>query len=457
MGAWIQPRAAAQQARVAREALDRSLTRREDHRPRHKPAHPFCPSRNRHMTRVASIGECMIELSPAADGLLSRGFGGDTLNTAVYLARLGVAVDYVTALGDDPWSEEMLAAWRAEGVGTGLVVRVPGKLPGLYLIDTDADGQRRFYYWRDSAPARLLFDLPQTPEIAAALARYDLVYLSGVTLSLYGEAGRARLLDALDMVRARGGRIAFDTNFRTRGWPDREIAKAAFRAALARADIVLASTEDLELLFGADGAERAAHPRSACRGRAQAGAAGGSHLPGRRRRDRCRRARAQRRRHHGRRRQLRRRLSRRAPCRRPAGRGGAIGPSPRRRRRAPSRRDHPALGHAGRNHAEPGGPPMTVAASGVAETRRKHLRGHPARRAGDPRHHHRARPRRRAARARTRCRRPQGARDHAAHRPPPPPPPSPSSRRCRRRWSASARCSARTTSSPRARSRPASR
>ena len=53
------------------------------------------------MTRVASIGECMIELSPAADGLLSRGFGGDTLNTAVYLARLGVAVDYVTALGDD--------------------------------------------------------------------------------------------------------------------------------------------------------------------------------------------------------------------------------------------------------------------------------------------------------------------------------------------------------------------
>ncbi len=205
------------------------------------------------MTRVASIGECMIELSPAAGGLLSRSFGGDTLNTAVYLARLGVAVDYVTALGDDPWSEEMLTAWRAEGVGTGLVVRVPGRLPGLYLISTDADGQRRFYYWRDSAPARLLFDRPQTPEIVAALARYELVYLSGVTLSLYGEVGRGRLLDALDMVRTRGGRIAFDTNFRTRGWPDPAIAKTAYRAALKRADIVLASTEDLELLFGRDG------------------------------------------------------------------------------------------------------------------------------------------------------------------------------------------------------------
>ncbi len=195
----------------------------------------------------------MIELSAAAGGLLSRAWGGDTLNTAVYLARLGVAVDYVTALGDDPWSEEMLRAWEAESVGTGLVVRVPGRLPGLYLISTDAVGQRRFDYWRDSAPARLLFDLPQTEAIVAALGSYDVIYLSGVSLSLYGEAGRKRLFAALDGARAKGARVAFDTNFRTRGWPDRALGRAAFRAALRRADIVFASTEDLEQLFGEEG------------------------------------------------------------------------------------------------------------------------------------------------------------------------------------------------------------
>ena len=56
------------------------------------------------MSKVACIGECMIELKQAQGteaGLFSRGYGGDTLNTAVYLARLGVGVDYVTALGDD--------------------------------------------------------------------------------------------------------------------------------------------------------------------------------------------------------------------------------------------------------------------------------------------------------------------------------------------------------------------
>jgi 2-dehydro-3-deoxygluconokinase len=201
------------------------------------------------MTRVAAIGECMIELSQAGGGLLARGWGGDTLNTAVYLARLGVAVDYVTALGDDPWSDEMVEAWRTEGVGTGLVVRVPGRVPGLYLISTDGQGQRRFHYWRDSAPARLLFELPQTDGVVAALVGYDVIYVSGISLSLYGEAGRARLLSALDAARARGRRVVFDTNFRSRLWPDRTLARAAYRAALQRADAIMASTEDLAQLF----------------------------------------------------------------------------------------------------------------------------------------------------------------------------------------------------------------
>ena len=51
---------------------------------------------------------------------------------AVYLARLGANVDYVTALGDDGWSDEMVAAWRDAGVGTGLVLRLPGRLPGSW-------------------------------------------------------------------------------------------------------------------------------------------------------------------------------------------------------------------------------------------------------------------------------------------------------------------------------------
>lgn len=200
--------------------------------------------------RVACLGECMIELRERPDGLLSRGFGGDTLNTAVYLARLGVAVDYVTALGDDAHSDAMLQAWGAESVGTELVLRLPGRVPGLYLIQTDARGERRFSYWRGEAPVRQLFDVAETPRIEAGLAAAGLVYLSGITLSLFQGSARERLFAALANARAAGARIAFDTNFRPRGWPDREEACAVYRRMLGLSDLVLAGVEDFALMQG---------------------------------------------------------------------------------------------------------------------------------------------------------------------------------------------------------------
>jgi 2-dehydro-3-deoxygluconokinase len=208
------------------------------------------------MTRVASIGECMVELRQVPGGLFSRGFGGDTLNTAVYLSRLGTATDYITALGDDSLSEAMIAGWEAEGVGTLRVARLKGKLPGIYMIETDARGERKFFHWRESAAARRLMDLPETDAILQSLGGYDLVYLSAITLSIYDDAGRTRLLDGLRAARDRGARVAFDTNFRARGWPDLDVARTVYGRAFAAADIVLASTEDLTPLFPGESADR---------------------------------------------------------------------------------------------------------------------------------------------------------------------------------------------------------
>ena len=205
------------------------------------------------MTRVACIGECMIEMKQAqgaqGGGLFARGYGGDTLNTAVYLARLGVDVDYLTALGDDALSDEMIAGWNAEGVGIRRVVRLSGKLPGLYLIQTDERGERRFFHWRENSAARMLMDLPDTEDILNSLPTYDIVYLSAITLSLYTEHGRGRLMAALKRARLLGTRFAFDTNFRARSWPDLNVARRVFSAAFEEADIVLASTEDLLPLY----------------------------------------------------------------------------------------------------------------------------------------------------------------------------------------------------------------
>jgi 2-dehydro-3-deoxygluconokinase len=201
--------------------------------------------------KVASIGECMIEFSQTPGGAFQRGFGGDTLNTALYLSRLGIDASYVTALGDDALSETMLAGWQSEGIRTDLVLRVAGRLPGLYMIERDARGERNFLYWRDRAPAREFFDRADAA-LLDRLAQFDWLYLSGISLSLYGDSGRARLRELLAATKRNGGKIAFDGNYRPRGWADRATARLAFEEILPLIDLAMPTFEDEQALFGDD-------------------------------------------------------------------------------------------------------------------------------------------------------------------------------------------------------------
>jgi 2-dehydro-3-deoxygluconokinase len=204
--------------------------------------------------KIAAIGECMIELSAGPNSSMALRYGGDTLNTAVYLARLsansGPAVDYLTALGDDPYSDEMEAFWQREGLGTGLVARLPGRLPGLYTIRTDQAGERSFHYWRGASAAREMLAGAHGERLLAALAGYQMIYLSGITLSILTAEHRERLLDALDRARAAGARIAFDSNYRPRGWPDSQTARDAMDEMYRRCHIALPGLADECALHG---------------------------------------------------------------------------------------------------------------------------------------------------------------------------------------------------------------
>jgi 2-dehydro-3-deoxygluconokinase len=52
------------------------------------------------------------------------------------------------------------------------------------------------------------------------LAGFELIYLSGITLAVLDPAARADLRHFLAAHRARGGSVAFDSNYRPRLWPD---------------------------------------------------------------------------------------------------------------------------------------------------------------------------------------------------------------------------------------------
>ena len=202
--------------------------------------------------KISIIGECMIELSGKPFSVQSQHFGGDTLNTAVYLSRLlpSLAPRFVTALGADNYSKLMLSAWEKEGVDTSLALVTPDKLPGMYAIEIDDNGERSFHYWRNDSAARYLCEHDHFRAAIDSLKEVDLVYLSGISLAILPDSGKAKLLNALQQLRSAGVKIAVDSNYRPRLWRNATDACEWLGKLYQLSDIALVTAEDEDLLLG---------------------------------------------------------------------------------------------------------------------------------------------------------------------------------------------------------------
>jgi len=204
--------------------------------------------------RAVCIGECMAELRQADRGLYALGFAGDAYNAAVYLKRSApqVHVNFLTATGESTLSRAMRERFAAEGVGDALAFIAKDREIGLYMIELDAAGERRFHYWRSASAARCWLQLLMQNGGAARLAGTDLVCLSGVSLAILpDDAARAAAIELLGSLKDRVGKIAFDANLRPALWRNLDAARAAIAPMIRIADVFRASAEDAALLTGA--------------------------------------------------------------------------------------------------------------------------------------------------------------------------------------------------------------
>src|SRR5271168_4994147 len=227
--------------------------------------------------RVICIGECLVELRAVGPDSFARSYAGDVYNTAVYLKRslpdavvqfltatgaIGLTAPWATAWrvikfadgpflagkGDDAMSRAMRTAWRVHEIDDALAFTVLGGSPGLYLIETDALGERQFQYWRTNSAARHWLAMLQGHG-ESILWGADIVYLSGIALAILSPADRTRAIELMGRLRSRVGRIAFDPNMRLALWRTPQAAAAIMGAAMSACDIALPSTEDLKSLF----------------------------------------------------------------------------------------------------------------------------------------------------------------------------------------------------------------
>tara|TARA_B100000700_G_scaffold284239_1_gene337305 strand:+ start:527 stop:1372 length:846 start_codon:yes stop_codon:yes gene_type:complete len=186
----------------------------------------------------------MIELRREKNSMLSTGFSGDTSNAMIYLQRCNrmIQTSYLSALGDDYYSKQIIDQWKREGVSTDQVSIIKDELPGIVLIENDIDGERRFFYWRKTSAFVLLMEkLPEN----FAWPKTEYIYLSGITIAATPEKHRMKLQDFVLEQKACGTKIVFDPNFRPLLW-DAKTAIKEMMPYITSANWFLASEEDLE-------------------------------------------------------------------------------------------------------------------------------------------------------------------------------------------------------------------
>ena len=206
---------------------------------------------------LVAIGEVMLELSGGGKDAIGKqlplGVAGDTFNTVVYASRKGCKSSYFTHLGDDVYSEQIMAFLQAEGIDVSAITLVPNRMPGLYMISNLPSGERIFSYWRDNSPAReMCASAASEQALRAALAQTKMAYLSGISLGIMSAQGIEMLFGVLADFQAAGGKVVFDSNYRPRLWKTKENAQQVTLRALLLANVALLTDEDEQMLWGSN-------------------------------------------------------------------------------------------------------------------------------------------------------------------------------------------------------------
>jgi 2-dehydro-3-deoxygluconokinase len=194
---------------------------------------------------ILALGEPMVEFNQTGgDRRYLQGFGGDTSNAAIAAARQGARVGYLSALGDDVYGRMLRDLWTAEGVDHADVRTDAEAFTAVYFVDHDANGHHFSFFRKGSAASRMRpQDLPRE-----RIAQARILHLSGISAAI-SDSACDTCFAAIDIARAAGVQVSFDTNLRLKLWPIAR-ARAVMRELIRLSDICLPSLEDVSAISG---------------------------------------------------------------------------------------------------------------------------------------------------------------------------------------------------------------
>lgn len=190
---------------------------------------------------IAIIGECLIELSAngtlADTSTLNKYFGGDTVTTAVAVARLGGNVTYLTKVGNDGFSEFILSALQKENIDTSLI-KTNDEQNGMYIVSHTLDKKEVLYYKRKTAATKLsVEDISEE-----TIKKLKLVYSTGVVQSL-SASSRELVRETFRIAKENDVLTAYDPNY-TSCFMNSTDTKEYFEEIVDYTDIVFLSLKN---------------------------------------------------------------------------------------------------------------------------------------------------------------------------------------------------------------------
>jgi len=194
----------------------------------------------------------MAELVPTSRDGWRAAPAGDVFNVLVGAARLGLRCSFISAVGSDGFAEMIFDALDREKIDSACVVRDPVRQNGIYTVESDGEGERRFHYWRRGSAAAGMMRTLDADTLFETIGRHRFLLLSGVTLAIVEE--RELLLELARRVADRVT-IVLDTNYRPKLWRSGEEYRFWWEQLVPYGAILLPSWEDIGVVYGADQVE----------------------------------------------------------------------------------------------------------------------------------------------------------------------------------------------------------
>ena len=201
------------------------------------------------MPDVISLGEVLIDLFGRPVGVPLKEAtsfiaapGGAPANVAVALARLGVDVGFIGAVGDDPFGELLFDLLRGEGVD-------------VTLLQTISDAPTMIAFVATASPVDQDFTIYRGADTKFEVRKQDRAYIGSAKALLYGSVtlsakGRGPALKAVRWANEEGVLVFYDANLRPALWPNMKAAREGILEGLGGVDICKVNETEMELLAG---------------------------------------------------------------------------------------------------------------------------------------------------------------------------------------------------------------